>query len=245
MTFTSDKESVAKVDASGEVKGISEGTAKITVTTKDGSFKATCKITVKADTGSGEGENNGAKNYKESYTKSDYYQWDAYAPYNLEDYNEDFGHGLSGYNRTTGTATQSCKDAPTNDEIQMYLGAGVYWVEDGPAYKLPDGKTYRIGLMLKKKANIEEFEEGTATKKLNVTPTTGKSYETLKNDYFFLPAAGGCDIEEARYYDEGERGTFWLSTSFSTGVFLFSFEETIVNFPIGTRNTNLPRLIAE
>ena len=47
VTWASDNEAVAKVDESGKVTSISEGTAKITVTTEDGGKTATCTVTVK------------------------------------------------------------------------------------------------------------------------------------------------------------------------------------------------------
>ena len=47
VTWKSNKESVATVDANGKVKAIAAGTATITVTTTDGSFSADCKVTVK------------------------------------------------------------------------------------------------------------------------------------------------------------------------------------------------------
>ena len=46
VTWTSSNESVATVDASGNVKAVKAGSATITVTTKDGSKKATCSVTV-------------------------------------------------------------------------------------------------------------------------------------------------------------------------------------------------------
>ena len=48
VTYKSSNTKVATVNSSGKVKGVSEGTAKITVTTKDGNKTATCKVTVKA-----------------------------------------------------------------------------------------------------------------------------------------------------------------------------------------------------
>ena len=47
VTWKSSKASVASVSAKGIVKGNKVGTATITVTTKDGGKKATCKVTVK------------------------------------------------------------------------------------------------------------------------------------------------------------------------------------------------------
>ncbi|WP_460293720.1 Ig-like domain-containing protein [Clostridium tertium] len=47
VTWTSSDEKIAKVDANGKVTAVGAGKATITVTTKDGNFKATCDITVK------------------------------------------------------------------------------------------------------------------------------------------------------------------------------------------------------
>ena len=46
VTWTSDKPEIVTVDNNGKVKGVKEGDAIITVTTKDGEKKATCKVTV-------------------------------------------------------------------------------------------------------------------------------------------------------------------------------------------------------
>ncbi|MCR5450744.1 MAG: Ig-like domain-containing protein [Solobacterium sp.] len=46
VTFTSDNEEVVTVDPDGNIIGISEGTAVITVTTKDGNKTAECTVTV-------------------------------------------------------------------------------------------------------------------------------------------------------------------------------------------------------
>jgi uncharacterized protein YjdB len=46
VTWTSDNEAVATVDATGKVTAVSAGTANITVTTADGGFTATCAVTV-------------------------------------------------------------------------------------------------------------------------------------------------------------------------------------------------------
>ncbi len=44
--WTSDNESVVKVDEFGNITGVSLGSANIHVTTKEGNYKATCKVTV-------------------------------------------------------------------------------------------------------------------------------------------------------------------------------------------------------
>lgn len=46
VTWTSDKEDIAKVDENGKVTGVGVGKATITVTTEDGNKTATCEVTV-------------------------------------------------------------------------------------------------------------------------------------------------------------------------------------------------------
>ena len=52
VKWASSNTSVATVDANGKVKGVKPGTATITVTTDDGGYTATCKVTVTATTNS-------------------------------------------------------------------------------------------------------------------------------------------------------------------------------------------------
>lgn len=49
VTWRSDKPDVATVDKSGLVKAVGSGSATITVTTRDGGFTASCKITVRSN----------------------------------------------------------------------------------------------------------------------------------------------------------------------------------------------------
>ena len=46
LSWASDKTNVASVDQNGKITAVAEGTAKITVTTADGDFKAECNVTV-------------------------------------------------------------------------------------------------------------------------------------------------------------------------------------------------------
>ena len=50
VTWSSDNQNVATVDANGNVTAVGAGTAQITVTTADGSFTDTCQVTVNAAT---------------------------------------------------------------------------------------------------------------------------------------------------------------------------------------------------
>ncbi len=47
ITFKSSNKKIATVDKNGKVKGIKKGAVKVTVATRDGKKKATCKVTVK------------------------------------------------------------------------------------------------------------------------------------------------------------------------------------------------------
>ena len=47
VTWTSSNEDIAKVDENGKVTAVATGKVTITVTTKDGNFKATCEVTVR------------------------------------------------------------------------------------------------------------------------------------------------------------------------------------------------------
>ena len=49
VTWSSSDENILKVDENGKVTAVSAGKATITVTTKDGEFKASCEITVKKE----------------------------------------------------------------------------------------------------------------------------------------------------------------------------------------------------
>ena len=49
VTFTSSDEAIATVNEMGQVTGVSQGEATITVTTKDGGFTDTCLVTVTPD----------------------------------------------------------------------------------------------------------------------------------------------------------------------------------------------------
>lgn len=50
VTWSSDNQNVATVDANGNVTAVGAGTAQITVTTADGSFTDTCQVTINAAT---------------------------------------------------------------------------------------------------------------------------------------------------------------------------------------------------
>ena len=56
VSWTSSNTSVATVSSSGRVSAVAEGSATITVTTSDGSFTATCAVTVETSGGGGGGD---------------------------------------------------------------------------------------------------------------------------------------------------------------------------------------------
>jgi hypothetical protein len=134
-----------------------------------------------------------------------YYMWDASGEYvpNTSDYNK----------ITSGVATNSCAGCPTYDQIQMYLGAGVYWDNTIKWKDTSTGTDYTGGLWLKKKQNIAGFDAGTATKATWTAPISGTPSNTA--DYFFLPASGN------NYYTatgQGSGGRYWSSTPYNDGV---------------------------
>jgi hypothetical protein len=61
VTWTSSNDAVATVDSNGKVTAVAAGTATITVTTTDGSFTATCDVTVtRPSSGGGGGSSSGS-----------------------------------------------------------------------------------------------------------------------------------------------------------------------------------------
>jgi uncharacterized protein YjdB len=59
VTWSTSDEKIATVDDQGNVKGVAEGTATITVTTADGGFTDTCEVTVVRRSGGGGGGGGG------------------------------------------------------------------------------------------------------------------------------------------------------------------------------------------
>ncbi len=133
-----------------------------------------------------------------------YYMWDAPAAYvsNVQNYNT----------ITSGVATNSCAKCPTYDQIQMYLGAGVYWDNTTKWRYTSTGADYTGGIWVKKKQYISGFDAGTATKATWTGPVVGMPSNTA--NYFFLPASG------YNYYTPAAQGTggrYWSSTPYSDG----------------------------
>ncbi len=120
-----------------------------------------------------------------------YYGWDGIT------------EGVSDIN-SGDVAVNSCKNCPTYDQIQMYIGAGVYWDNS------------RHGVWLKKRARIPGFAVGKANKATSTTPIQVNSF-TNTTDYFFLPALGNLRgngeiwgwYKAGGYYDHGY---YWSST---------------------------------
>lgn len=134
-----------------------------------------------------------------------YYMWDASAEY---------VSGTTNYNMaTSGGAAKSCVECPTYDQIQMYLGAGVYWDKATKWKDTVTGTAYTGGLWLKKKATINGFDTGQATKTAWATVNLGTPSNIA--DYFFLPASGYKYSNSAG--GQGTVGRYWSSTLCSDG----------------------------
>lgn len=133
-----------------------------------------------------------------------FYMWDA---------PDEYASNVRNYNTiTSGMATNSCAKCPTYDQIQMYLGAGVYWENTTKWRYTSTGADYTGGIWVKKKQYINGFDAGTATKATWTAPIVGQPSNTA--DYFFLPASG------YNYYTSAAQGTggrYWSSTPYSDG----------------------------
>jgi len=157
-----------------------------------------------------------------------YYMWDATAEY---------VSGVYNYNTiTSGVATNSCKNCPTFDQMEMYIGAGTYW-DSTTSWKDDSGTAYTGGLWLKKKAYISGFASGTATKKSHATPTQGIPADT--SQYFFLPASG--DMIGSSLNDVGSSGSYWSSTPRSNAIDAYDllFSSSTVNADYNSRDYGL------
>ena len=149
----------------------------------------------------------------------DYYQWDAYEPYNVVKKNGPWGVGSAGYN-TGMTPSQSCKEylgvqVASYDEMKVYVGNGVYYDngEETPyqqTYTI-DGTTYHKGLWVKKWEYCDQNLSG-----LSTTPTAGRPNSTEIEKYFFLPVSGRYGYDG--YEDVDVAGYYWLSTPNFNGV---------------------------
>jgi len=196
------------------------GTLTITATASDGStYSRTITLNALSLT------SGSMKAYKVTLNSSvptyslNYYMWDATA---------EFVYGVDNYSTiTSGVATNSCKDCPTFDQIQMYIGAGTYWDSTTPWKDASSGTVYTGGLWLKKKAYISGFAAGTAPKSTEGTPTAG--IPTNTSQYFFLPASGFMYGSSA--YDVGSGGGYWSSTPYSgaTVVYTLYFDSSGVS----------------
>ena len=153
-----------------------------------------------------------AVNVYRDIPESSYYMWDApenayyKSTYPADNYND----------ITYGSSSGSCKSAASETELEKYLGAGVYWVSNGPPFKLPDGNIYRGGLLLRK---YEEIPTDTGTP---VNPTPQKDFSTKDNvfqaQHFFLPASGRYTSGSFDLNDVNGNGLsygyYWLSTPY-------------------------------
>lgn len=167
-----------------------------------------------------------------------YYQWDAYEVYGVGDqrkWSAGNSGGRFGSYFNTSDASQSCRNCPSTDEMQMYIGAGVL-IDDGhtgtyqQSYTITDPvtgdkTTYHEGVWLKKKQYIVGFDSGTAPKVSNTAGTKGRPTKDNISEYFFMPFTGFYDLtnfenSSAYYYHRllfyaGEYGYFMSRTAYT------------------------------
>lgn len=171
-----------------------------------------------------------------------YYQWDAYEVYGVGDqrkWSAGNSGGRFGSYFNTSDASQSCRNCPSTDEMQMYIGAGVL-IDDGhtgtyqQSYTITDPvtgdkTTYHEGVWLKKKQYIVGFDSGTAPKVSNTVGTKGRPTKDNISEYFFMPFTGFYDLtnfenSSAYYYHRllfyaGESGYFMSRTAYTGTLF--------------------------
>ena len=140
------------------------------------------------------------KNFKSAYTYYNYYQWDAVH----------YIFGTFKLPNITGSATHSCKNAPSKDDIAKYLGAGVYWdaglTGDNQQTYSVNGVEYHTGLWMMKKQYIP-----TSTQLVGeATPLKGRPDDI--SQYFFLPATGYHTNNSPDISYAGTAGYYWSST---------------------------------
>ena len=219
IVWSSDDTSIATIN-NGTVKGIWAGKTTIRAKYKSTTY-ATCVVNVKK---------------VENYVKSDYFEWDAYAAIDAPN-GSAWASNSSAFHPGEGvTATISCKLCPTYEQMQMYLGAGVYWDDNGPAYRVNGGEIKTTGLWVKKKSTITGFNNNSAYKTTYRVVKIGKPNDP--SAYFFLPAAG---CYNSGFMSVGTSGLYWLNTSAPTdNVYnAYSFEFNSKYAQVKPRNRNI------
>lgn len=107
---------------------------------------------------------------------------------------------------SSGTASRSCKDMPTYNQLTWYLKGNVYF-DSNTEWSL-SGIKQRGGIWLQKRATISGFSSSASSGVTQKTPTIGKPSDT--SDYFFLPALGTYD--DGELLEVGTCGYYWSSS---------------------------------
>lgn len=161
-------------------------------------------------------------NLKSAYTGADYFMWDA------KENIINLATGEYNFKTTPGNAENSCKDAPSYEELKKYLGAGVYWDpgttgENQQTFKAPvsnnnlqdlQSQTYHTGLWMIRKQYIPADTKGMESINPKNNPSlfrTGRPSPEVIHKYFFLPATGLNIFGNFRSI--GSHGFYWTSTS--------------------------------
>jgi len=213
VIWTSDKEAIAKVDNTGKVTSVAEGTAKITA--KAGTETATCEVTVKGVRINGvvwATRNVGAAGAFAGKPEEvgSYYQWNRKKAW------ASTGTTVTGWdsNSAGGTVWEKANDpsptgwrVPTKEEIEKLVDAD--------------------------KVTIEKKTENGVNGRKFTDKVTGNS--------IFLPAAGYRTAAAGSLTQVGTYGRYWGSTQYdATNAYVLRFTETIdVGITNFSRSTGL------
>ena len=212
VTWSSDNTGIATVDADGRVRGISQGTAIITVTTNDGNLTATCSLTVKpileseaVDLGLSVNWapfNVGAKRpeeYGEYFAwgeteQKDLYEWDTY----------------KWSNGSFSRLTKYCTESSFWDSTEPMDNKTILDIEDDAARVIWGGK-WRMPTQTEWTELINNCTLTWTTQ----NGVNGRMVTGSNGNSFFLPAAGNW--YSTTHANADADGYYW-ATSCATGV---------------------------
>lgn len=134
-----------------------------------------------------------------------YYQWDATALYSAG--SKPKPGDASYYNPSSGSAVNSCKDCPSQEDVSRMMVSGVYWDDKGPAWKDYMGYVHTTGVWVMKKSKWQAEANGTSI----VPVQTAGDMQRTSDDYIFIPASGCMSYPWP--ITNTQTGYYWTSTS--------------------------------